>query len=112
PGNSATLTVSTTAPSLARNFSLLRMSYVLWLPLLGIVLANAGRSQKRTAKERVLGILLCCLLMFGLASQLACGGGSSSSGGNGSTPKGNYTVTISGNSGSLQHSTSVPLAVQ
>src|SRR5207244_5633807 len=98
PGNSATLTVSTTPPRFALNLSGARLSYALWLPLLGLVVAGAGRSHKHNAKGKALALLLCGLLMFGLTLQVACGGGSSS-GGSGGTPKGNYTVTISGTSG-------------
>ena len=111
PGNSATLTVTTTAPSFALNLSAVRLSYALWLPLFGLLVAGAGRSRKHNAKGRAFGLLLCGLLMFGLTLQVACGGGSST-GGSGGTAKGNYTVTISGTSGSLVHSTTVTLTVQ
>jgi hypothetical protein len=53
------------------------------------------------------------MLFAGLVFQAACGG-SNSPGGGGGTPKGTYTITVTGTyaAGSLMHSTTTPLTVQ
>lgn len=107
PGISAKLTVTTTAMSsrLAPRWS--GWFYVLWLPFGAIVFGEI--SGTKTKKQRVAGLMLICLLGLGMIIQLACGGGGTSSS-TGTLP-GNYSITITGTSGSLQRSTMVSLTV-
>jgi subtilase family serine protease len=65
-----------------------------------------------TRRRRIAGLGLMLLLFFSAGA--GCGGSSSSSGGNaqgGGTPAGNYTITVTGTSGST-HTTSVVLTVR
>jgi len=111
PGaNSVTSTLTVTAPTTAAMLSpvsdplLSKSLYALWLPLmLGITFV--GRSKKLRRRYWVLGGLL-LLLVF---SQLACGGSPSSSVVQQPT---NYTVTVTGASGTITHTTSVTVTLQ
>ena len=109
------LTVNTTAPMalLARpnlGRSLVPV-YAMVFPILGATLLGVGFTSNGRRKGLV-GLMMCCLLIGGLAFQTACGGGSGSSTGAPGTPAGNYAVTLTGSAGSTQHATSVTLTVQ
>jgi probable HAF family extracellular repeat protein len=106
----ATLTVSTTAPTgalLPGAGSGLR--YALWLPLFGLVATGAGfGSKQKNRRAKVASALLTCMLFAVLAFQLGCGGSSTSPG----TPAGPYTVTATGQSGAVVSSATTTLTVQ
>ena len=77
----------------------------LWLPVAGFVLMGAGFGPNRSTRSKLTVYLLGGMLFGGLIFQAACGG----SGGPGSTA---YTITVTGTSGSTQHSTTTTLTVQ
>jgi IPT/TIG domain len=113
PSTSATLTVSTTAATAAVRHSS-NIFYAMFLPIGGMTLLGVGFGSRR---KKVLGVLLVFLMVSGLLFLVACGGGSSSGGGGGGgtpgTPAGNYTVTVTGTSGSLTaQTTTFTLTVQ
>jgi hypothetical protein len=114
---SVVLTVATTAPHAALQKR--GLFYATGLPLAGLVFAFAGlmaggAQWKPRAWSIIAGAGLLCLLLLS-----ACGGGGNNAGGGGGggggtggTPKGTYTITISGTSGGLSHTTTVSLTVQ
>ncbi len=115
PGTPATLTITTTAPTaaLARPFANPSRPFnALWLPIAGLALAGISFGPRRKKKTKLAGFLLCSLLVAGLVFQAACGGGGGGNGGGGGTPPDSYTITVTGKSGSLNHSTTVTLKVQ
>jgi hypothetical protein len=115
PGTPATLTIATTAPTAAQGRPFANPSRpfnALWLPIAGLALAGISFGSRRKKKTKLAGFLLCSLLVAGLVFQAACGGGGGGNGGGGGTPPDSYTITITGKSGSLDHSTTVTLKVQ
>jgi len=111
----AVLTINTTASSAdllpfspARN----RPVFAVWMQLQGLGIAGivlAG-SKRRTRKRLVLVVL--AMLVGAMLFMSACAGGTGISHQGGGTQPGTYKITVSGTSGTLQHSVPVTLTVQ
>ena len=85
------------------------------MPVVGFVLAGTVLGLRQEKKTKLPGFLMCALLFAGLFFQAACGGscsGSTDGGGSPGTPKGQYTITVAGTSGSTHHSTTTALTVR
>jgi uncharacterized repeat protein (TIGR01451 family) len=106
-----TLNIATTARPVTTG-GLLRkhLFYAMWLPVGGLSLlglgVGAGYKRRRWLAGALLGLLAGIVLLQG-----ACGSSSSSPAATGGTPAGNYTITITGSSGSVPHNTTVQLIV-
>jgi hypothetical protein len=108
----ATATLTITAGSGAAAFMVSPHAYhdnshpfsVGWLPVAAFAFMGRGLGCGYSRRRRYLFFVGCVLA--GLIFQAACGGGSSD-------PKSaNYAITITGTSGSIQHSTTTTLTVQ
>ena len=111
PGSSSVtsalaVTAAAAAARLVRDGSQVQnLAYALWLPLMfGIVMAGRSSAQ-RSGQWIYCGILLLLFLLLP-----ACGGGNNTSGP--PPPPTNYTVAITGTSGSTGHSALVMVTVQ
>ncbi|MBZ5616670.1 MAG: FG-GAP-like repeat-containing protein [Acidobacteriia bacterium] len=108
----ATLTINTGAATASLGSSSLRhdsrQPQFLWLPVAGFALIGAGFGFRRATRRKLAVCVLGGLLLGGLIFQTACG--SASSGGPHSQTI--YTITITGTSGTTQHSATTSLTVQ
>jgi len=78
----------------------------LWLPVTGFAFLGTGFGVGFSKKRRVPMFLAAAIISCGLIASVACGGG-----GTGSPKATAYTVTITGNSGATQHSTTLTVVV-
>jgi len=113
PGNSSSLTITTTSPSSAAASTpsppYFRQYGLFWILVASTFLAVgfAGRRRNRAFS----GAVLIGFLLTGIVFVVACAGKSNTFSGGG-TPSGTYTITVAGTSGSIQHSTTMKLTVQ
>jgi uncharacterized repeat protein (TIGR01451 family) len=108
----STLMISTTAPTaaLVAPVAYGRLN-AMWLPIAGLAWVGMGLSQRIRRKKIMTLSMLCLVLACGVIFQVACVG-SREPHTTGGTPPGTYTITITGTSGSTQHSTTVTVTVQ
>jgi hypothetical protein len=112
-----TLTVSTTADTVAAlhkgfGWTLASGSGVFAFVLFGI--PGLRRRGAPSFAQRRVGLLLLLIGMTLVSGMVACGGGGSSGGGHTTipgTPSGTYSVTVTGTSGSLTHTTTYTVTV-
>jgi hypothetical protein len=79
--------------------------FALWFPVTGFAFLGTGFGVNWSPTRRILVLLMGAVLFTGLLAQTACGGG----GGPKSTA---YTVTITGTTATMQHSTTISLTLQ
>jgi hypothetical protein len=75
------------------------MLYAWIIPLPGLLIIFLGSGSAEKKRNRLVGLMLLCLLMGGLLVLPGCGGGNGGGGGGtggGGTPAGAYTITITG----------------
>lgn len=112
PGGNATLTVTTAGSSTAvnRSRSIVPFLYALCLPMFGaifVVMVPGKQCQRRRKRISILSLFL----FAGVFLQAACGGSNGTIGGHGTSP-GAYSITVTGVSGSIQHSATTMLTVE
>jgi hypothetical protein len=87
--------------------------YAIFLSIGGLAWLSAGLPCTRSRRKGLMGVLLCCcLVFFGLSLMVACGSGGSvganrgggiEGGAGATTPPGTYSIAVTGTSGSSSH---------
>jgi uncharacterized repeat protein (TIGR03803 family) len=115
PGGSSTLTVTTTGASAELTWPMDRLHptllYASWAPFVAAFFMRLGSGHRKARRGKRSGFLLMCLLCGSVFFQPACGG-NSPHGGNKVTPPGSYSITVRGQAGTMQRSSSVTVTVQ
>jgi len=108
---SSTLNITTTARPVVTGAAspLTRHFYALWLAVPGLTLLGVGVGGGRR-RRRMIGILMFCALFALLLLLPACSSTSQQAPVSG-TPPGNYTITVTGTSGSDTKSQTITLTV-
>ena len=110
-GGTSTLTIATNAAASSASVrsSVTRTLVAMFLPIGAIALLGAGFGGRR---KKLFGMMFLGIAILSLLLLPACGGGSSSGGGGGNnTPKGKYTINVTGSGGGAQHSFPLTLNV-
>jgi hypothetical protein len=84
------------------------LEYYLWLPLAGFTVAGCGFASTHSRRRNRPAFLAGSIVLAGLMLLAACGG----TGGSSHATSTNYTITITGTSASVVHSTSLTVTVQ
>jgi len=99
-----TMTITTAVTPVSRN-TLHSFSFA-WLPVMGLALVGVGCGCGK--REKLMAGLLAGMVFGGVMFEIAC---ASSSGSKVVTPPQTYTITVTGTSGSAQHSATTTITV-